>query len=59
MVFLLAVQLVALRAGVGGAIVAAFLSFLAINFFFIEPRWTFAVVRRQTSYPCWRSWSQR
>ncbi len=43
MVFLFAVLLCALRFGIYSAITAAALSFLAFNFFFIEPRYTFTV----------------
>jgi two-component system sensor histidine kinase KdpD len=43
MVFLVAVLLSALTFGVGSAVAAATLSFLAYNFFFIEPRYTFTV----------------
>ena len=43
MVFLTAVLFSALRFGVASAILAAFLSFLAYNFFFIEPIYTFTI----------------
>lgn len=43
MVFLLAVLVSALRFGVWSGITAAVLSFLAYNYFFIEPRFTFTV----------------
>ena len=43
MVFLLAVLLCALRVGLWSAIAASVLSFLAYNFFFIEPRYSFTV----------------
>ncbi len=43
MIFLLAVLLCAIRAGLWAAIGAAALSFLAYNFFFIEPRFSFTV----------------
>lgn len=43
MIFLLAVLICAIRAGLWAAIGAAALSFLAYNFFFIEPRFTFTV----------------
>lgn len=43
MPYLLAVALVALRAGRNAAIIAAFLSTILLDFFFIEPRFSFAV----------------
>jgi two-component system sensor histidine kinase KdpD len=43
MVFLLAVLLCAFRFGMWSAIAASVLSFLAYNFFFIEPRYTLTV----------------
>ena len=43
MVFLIAVLLCALRFGVFSAVAAALFSFLAYNFFFIEPRYTLTV----------------
>ena len=43
MVFLLAVLFCALHAGMWSAITASVLSFLAYNFFFIEPRYSFTV----------------
>ncbi len=43
MIFLLAVLLCALRFGVWSAIGAALLSFMSYNFFFMEPRNTFAI----------------
>jgi two-component system, OmpR family, sensor histidine kinase KdpD len=43
MIFLLAVIVAALLFGRWPAIAAAFLSFLAYNFFFIEPRWSFTI----------------
>ena len=43
MVFLLAVIVCAMRFGLWPAILASLLSFLAYNFFFIDPRWTFTV----------------
>ncbi|WP_072396233.1 sensor histidine kinase KdpD [Hyphomicrobium sp. CS1GBMeth3] len=43
MVFLLAVLICALRFGLHSAIAAAVFSFLAFNFFFIEPRYTLTV----------------
>lgn len=47
MVFLLAVLVSALRFGVWSGVAAAVLSFLAFNFFFIEPRFTFTVAAPQ------------
>ncbi|MBI1208782.1 MAG: DUF4118 domain-containing protein [Azospirillum sp.] len=41
--FLLAVLLVAVRLGLGPAIFASLLSFLALNFFFTEPRFTLTI----------------
>ncbi|MBF0129948.1 MAG: sensor histidine kinase KdpD, partial [Alphaproteobacteria bacterium] len=41
--FLIAVLLVAVRLGLGPSIYASVASFLAFNFFFTEPRFTFAV----------------
>jgi two-component system sensor histidine kinase KdpD len=41
--YLLAVMVVAMRFGLGPAIMASVTSFLAFNFFFTEPRFTFAV----------------
>lgn len=43
MVFLVAVLLVASRASMASAVITAALSFLAYNFFFIEPRYTFYI----------------
>ncbi len=43
MVFMLAVVLVAARTDTGPATLAALLSFLGYNFFFIEPRFTFYI----------------
>lgn len=43
MVFLAAVLFCAVRFGVRAAVIASFLSFLAYNFFFIEPLYTFTV----------------
>ena len=43
MVFIVAVVLVAARTRMTAAVVAALLSFLAYNFFFIEPRFTFNI----------------
>lgn len=47
MVFIVAVVLVAARTRMAAAVVVALLSFLAYNFFFIEPRFTFAIGARQ------------
>lgn len=47
MVFIVAVVLVAARTRMTAAVVAALLSFLAYNFFFIEPRFTFNISARQ------------
>lgn len=47
MVFIVAVVLVAARTRMSAAVVAALLSFLAYNFFFIEPRFTFNIGARQ------------
>ena len=47
MVFIVAVVLVAARTRMTAAVVAALLSFLAYNFFFIEPRFTFNIGARQ------------
>jgi two-component system sensor histidine kinase KdpD len=41
--FLVAVMLIALKLGRGPAIFASFASFLSFNFFFTEPRFTFAI----------------
>ena len=43
MIFLSAVLFCAVRYGVRAAVVASFLSFLAYNFFFIEPIYTFTI----------------
>jgi two-component system sensor histidine kinase KdpD len=43
LVFLTAVLVVAARSGLGPALLASVLSFLAFNFFFITPRYTFQV----------------
>ena len=43
MVFLFAVLVCAIRFGLWSAIGASLLSFLAYNFFFIDPRYTFTV----------------
>lgn len=45
MIFLAAVLASAMLRGTRAAILAAFLSFLAYNFFFIDPRMTFSVAR--------------
>ncbi len=45
MLYVLAVFGTALLAGFGPALTASLLSFLAMNFFFIEPRYTFSVAR--------------
>ena len=45
MVFLLAVLLCGMRFGMSSAIAASVLSFLAYNFFFIEPRYTFTIAK--------------
>ncbi|RAU21680.1 two-component sensor histidine kinase [Paramagnetospirillum kuznetsovii] len=45
--FLLAVMVVAMRSGLRPAILASVTSFFAFNFFFTEPRWTFAVTDTQ------------
>lgn len=47
MVFIVAVVLVASRTRMAAAVVAALLGFLAYNFFFIEPRFTFHIGARQ------------
>ena len=47
MVFLIAVLICAVRFGLASAIAASFLSFLAYNFFFIEPIYTFTVAEPQ------------
>lgn len=43
LIFIVAVVLVAARARTAAAVLAAVLSFLAYNFFFIEPRYTFYI----------------
>ncbi|HWH41746.1 MAG TPA: DUF4118 domain-containing protein [Usitatibacter sp.] len=43
MVFLLTVVLVAMRWGRGPAVLAALLNVIAFDFFFVPPRWSFAV----------------
>ncbi|MDX2159564.1 MAG: sensor histidine kinase KdpD [Hyphomicrobiaceae bacterium] len=45
MVFLLAVLLCGMRFGMTSAIAASVLSFLAYNFFFIDPRYTFTITQ--------------
>ena len=45
MIFLLAVLMCAFRFGLWSAVVAAALSFLAYNFFFIEPRYTLTIAQ--------------
>ena len=45
MIFLLAVLICAFRFGVSAAVSASVISFLAYNFFFIEPRHTFTIAR--------------
>ncbi|HEY9254204.1 MAG TPA: sensor histidine kinase KdpD, partial [Stenotrophomonas sp.] len=47
MVFIVAVVLVASRTRMVAAVLAALVSFLAYNFFFIEPRFTFNISARQ------------
>jgi len=47
MVFIVAVVLVASRTRMVAAVLAALLSFLAYNYFFIEPRFTFNISARQ------------
>lgn len=47
MVFLAAVLFCAVRLGTGSAIIASVLSFLAYNFFFIMPRYTFTIASPQ------------
>jgi len=47
MVFLLGVLIVATTAGLGPGIVTSLLSFLAFNFFFVAPRYTFHVESAQ------------
>ena len=47
MVFIVAVVLVAARSRTSAAVIAAALCFLAYNFFFITPRFTFAISARQ------------
>src|SRR5215204_2547359 len=51
MVFLLAVLFAAARFGLWPALFASGLSFLAYNFFFIEPLHTFSVARRLFAHP--------
>jgi two-component system sensor histidine kinase KdpD len=45
MIFLTAVMFCAIRFGLRSAVAASFLSFLAYNFFFIPPRFTFTVAQ--------------
>jgi two-component system, OmpR family, sensor histidine kinase KdpD len=47
MTYLLAVLLTAIRLGRAAAIIAALIGFLALNFFFTEPRYTFAIADMQ------------
>ncbi|MEA9729835.1 sensor histidine kinase [Xanthomonas campestris] len=47
MVFIVAVVLVASRTRMAAAVIAALLSFVAYNFFFIEPRFTLHISARQ------------
>ena len=47
LIYLVAVVLVAARTRMSAAVLAAALSFLAYNFFFIEPRFTLAIGARQ------------
>lgn len=47
LVFMLAVLIVAARTRTGPAVLTALLCFLAYNFFFIEPRYTFYISARQ------------
>ena len=47
MVFLAAVLFCATRFGVGSAVAASLLSFLAYNFFFLEPLYTFTIAEPQ------------
>jgi len=47
LVFMLAVLVVAARTHTGPAVLTALLCFLAYNFFFIEPRYTFYISARQ------------
>ena len=41
--YLLAVLVVAIQSGLRAAILASFASFLALNFFFVDPHWTFRI----------------
>ena len=43
MIYLLGVMLVAMRLGRGPSVLAAVLSVAAFDFFFVPPRWSFAV----------------
>lgn len=45
--YLLAVMIVAMKSGLRAGILASIWSFLAFNFFFTEPRWTFAITDTQ------------
>ncbi|MGE5517646.1 MAG: DUF4118 domain-containing protein [Bacteroidota bacterium] len=45
--YLLAVMIVAMKSGLRAGILASLWSFLAFNFFFTEPRWTFAITDTQ------------
>ncbi len=47
LVFIVSVLLVATRTSTGPAVIAGLLSFLAYNFFFIEPRYTLYISARQ------------
>ena len=47
MVFLMAVLLVAVRSSLGPALACAGLSFLAYNFFFIQPTWSLTIAREE------------
>ena len=51
MLYLLAVMASALLFGSGPAILAAIASFVAFNFFFIEPRYTFTVADKRVGRP--------
>ncbi|MGE5441439.1 MAG: ATP-binding protein [Bacteroidota bacterium] len=41
--YLLVVLVVAIQSGLRAAILASFASFVALNFFFVDPRWTFRI----------------
>lgn len=45
--YLLAVMIVAMKSGLRAGILASISSFLAFNFFFTEPRWTFSITDTQ------------